>query len=690
MARSRRRVPQQIHNANRELYRKRWASIALLFLIVVVYANSLNSPFMFDDRESILDNPSIRTLWPSVVLFPQRDLPVSGRPLVNLSLAINYAWSGFDVFSYHLVNLSIHCLSALLLFGIVRRTLELPSITEALRRRSVTIAFVAALIWAIHPLNTEAVNYVTQRTELLMGLCYLLTIYGSLRAATSETRARWLTVATIAAAAGMASKESMVTAPLMVFWFDSTFLFESIRDAFRERWRFYLGLAATWVLLAALMSSGPRIHSAGLNAGVSPWNYLLNQAPMLTRYVRLAFWPSELVIYYGKPVELALSDVIPQAILILSMLGATLFAIALWPALGFLGAWIFVTLAPTSSIVPIATEVAAERRMYLPLMGIVILIVVAGAFLHDKFAMRSGNGRRTPLIGLASIATVAILVIALSATTIARNREYRSSLLLARTVAERYPSDPARYMLGMELSRAGLSDEAVSELRQVAPHETRAYYPLGVTLFNLGRLDEALDALHQYVLAQPDLLEVLTARDLMAQAYARKRQWNEAADQYRTLIQMRPAEPEYHGRLAECLFNLEKYQEAADEYTPYLEKRPSDINALTNLGVAMAALGKPHDASSAFRRVVTLDPRSGSAQKNLANALVDERLPDEALQHAREAVRLLPNDAGAYEVLGRSLLLNGDPVAARAAFESELQLDPANEYARNGLTSLRK
>ena len=94
------------------------ARLALAFLVVVVYANSLNGPFMFDDRESILDNPSIRTLWPpSVVLFPERDLPVSGRPLVNLSLAMNYAWSGFDVVSYHIVNLTIHCLSALLLFG---------------------------------------------------------------------------------------------------------------------------------------------------------------------------------------------------------------------------------------------------------------------------------------------------------------------------------------------------------------------------------------------------------------------------------------------------------------------------------------------------------------------------------------------------------------------------------------------
>ena len=95
-----------------------------------------------------------------------------------------------------------------------------------------------------------------------------------------------------------------------------------------------------------------------------------------------------------------------------------------------------------------------------------------------------------------------------------------------------------------------------------------------------------------------------------------ERQWNEAADQYRTLIRMKPAELEYHGRLAECLFNLQKYQEAADEYAWYLEKRASDINALTNLGVAMAALERPHEATSAFRRVVTLDPRNGNAQKN--------------------------------------------------------------------------
>src|SRR6185436_12269087 len=111
----------------------------------------------------------------------------------------------------------------------------------------------------------------------------------------------------------------------------------------------------TWLITAALMWSGPRIHSAGFAAGVSPWTYLMNQTVMIARYLRLAVWPRSLVLAYGIPLPLSVGDVVVPALLIVGLLALTAVALVRRPLLGFLGLWFFVTLAPTSTIVPIAT-----------------------------------------------------------------------------------------------------------------------------------------------------------------------------------------------------------------------------------------------------------------------------------------------------------------------------------------------
>src|SRR5262245_14343423 len=362
---------------------------------LLAYANSLSGSFILDDISAIVENHGIRDLSRlSTVLMPERELPVAGRPLVNVSLALNYALGGLDVRGYHAWNVAVHLGCALLVFGVVRRTLLANRVDGKLRERSLDLAFAVSLLWALHPLNTEAVDYVTQRTETMMGLFYLLTVYASIRALEAATElgcgvephkswSGWPFVGVLACASGMACKESMVTAPILVALYDRVFAFGSIRDQLRERWRLYAGLAAGWLVLALLLSSGPRIHSAGLASGVSPWTYLLNQAVMIVRYLRLALWPTSLVVNYGWPVQLTLGEVLPQALIVMGLLVGTIRAMMRWPSLGFLGASFFLTLAPTSSVVPIATEVGAERRMYLPLISVVVLVVLGSVRLWE-------------------------------------------------------------------------------------------------------------------------------------------------------------------------------------------------------------------------------------------------------------------------------------------------------------------
>ena len=150
-------------------------------------------------------------------------------------------------------------------------------------------------------------------------------------------------------------------------------------SAFRNRRRLYLGLAASWSVLAALVWSGPRANSVGFGHGVTAWTYLVNQAQIVVTYLTLVVWPNPLVLDYGPPLPLGLSQVALHAALLTALTLAVGYSWRKTPRVAFLGTVALVTLAPTSSIIPIATEVGAERRMYLPLAALAVLFVVAAA-----------------------------------------------------------------------------------------------------------------------------------------------------------------------------------------------------------------------------------------------------------------------------------------------------------------------
>jgi protein O-mannosyl-transferase len=612
--------------------------------VLVAYSNSLAGPFILDDQGSVVQNSEIRDLARlDRVLMPSPNSPVAGRPLVSLSFALNYAAGGLDVTGYHVVNIACHLACALLLFGLVRRTLQLPSVQGRLGHAAPDLALAAALLWAVHPLNSEVVDYLTQRTESMMALCLLVTLYAAIRSAATRSRAaparhwralasprRWHAVAIVACLLGTVCKETIAVAPLLVMLYDRCFLFDSWGDAWRARDRLYLGLAASWLVLGGLVMSGPRAAVGGFNAGVSAWTYLLNQAAVIVDYLRLSFWPSRLVVFYGWPEMLTLGDVWWQAAVVVGLLVLTLVALVRAPKLGYLGAWFFVILAPTSSLIPIATEVGAERRMYLPLMALAVLTVLAVGKAVDAVS----GATMTRLIG-----TTALLLVsstALAAGTVARNREYASPVTLARTVVERRPTAVAHHILGEQLGLARQDREAETELRAAAElGDTRARYPLGLLLFQSRRFGDAARELEGFVATsgvpqrlrwlEPPLHEVLSARLLLGQIFATDNRWVDAAAQMRLVLAAVPRHPEAQRVLGLAVFAQQQWPEAISIYRDYLALRPRDVQARTNLGVALVASGRLDDAVIEFRRATEADPSNANARRLLDLALADQR-----------------------------------------------------------------
>src|SRR3954470_8861136 len=468
---------------------RRLACVAIIVLAgALTYANSLRGPIVFDDQLSIERNPSIRHLWPLAdVLAAPRDNPLASRPLVNLSFAINFAIGGTSTLGYHIGTVGLHIIAALLLFAIIRRTLTSGELRERFAPAADGIALSSALIWMVHPLQTDSVDYLTQRTEVMMGVFYLLTLYCAIRAAQPSASDGWRTGAILSCLLGMGCKEAMVTAPLTVALYDRVFLYGSIRDAWQSRKTLYAGLALGWFALAALLL-GSLPPTIGFGNRMSGWTYLLNQCPMILRYLWLTIWPHDLVIDYGVPHPVTLMQVLPQALLMCALAAATVAALVVRPALGFLGAWFFITLAPASSIVPVMTEVGAERRMYLPLAGLAVLIVLGGRRLFEPAAQR----------WIAPAAAAAVIA-ALAFGTIERNQEYASVIRLLRTTVERWPQSRSEFNLGGALKDEGRIDEALVYMRAVQAEQPRALYEIGLIMYDRGQFDEAIVALRAYV-----------------------------------------------------------------------------------------------------------------------------------------------------------------------------------------------
>ncbi len=407
-----------------------WPVLLLAAAGLGLYWHTLSAPFLFDDAAAIVNNASIREASPAALAAP-RNTPTAGRPVVNATLAFNYALGGLDVRGYHALNIAVHVLCAITLYGIVRRTLPGGTAHHL-------VALWASILWLVHPLQTECVSYVTQRTESIMALFFLLTLYAAIRARGSDRSGWWSAAAIVACGLGMASKESMVTAPLLVVLYDWAYRTRPWREVRAERRGLYTGLAATWIVLLALSMTGPRSETIGFGHGVTAWQYGLNQCVVVVEYLGRVVWPHGLLLDYGFPRSLGVAEAAPWALALLGLIGLTVVLLLRWPRIGYPAAWFFVVLAPTSSIVPIATEVAADRRVYLALAGLAVLAAAGGVtFIEAAGKHFVGQPHRRP--AFAGIALLIVATTCLSTVTWRRAAMYRQPATLWAQAVEAHP-----------------------------------------------------------------------------------------------------------------------------------------------------------------------------------------------------------------------------------------------------------
>jgi tetratricopeptide (TPR) repeat protein len=703
-----------------------WLAVGLIVAAAVgAYANSFFAAFQFDDFPAIVDNASLRHLWPLAIPLnpPSGGLTVSGRPILNLSLALNYAISGGHPWSYHATNLLIHIGVALLLFGIVRRTLG----GIAFPRPDAS-AFAVALIWVVHPVTTEAVTYVAQRAESLMALFYLLTLYCFIRSA-AEARSSWSTgwkaLAVISCWLGMGTKEVMVSAPIAVLLFDRIFVAKSWKGAWRARWGFYASMLASWIPLLFFVAGTGWDRSGTFSFGTSWVPYWLSQGEAVARYLRVAFWPYPLSFDYGPPCA-----PVGLAIVLVGLVLTALFFTARGCLRGqpwsFLASGSFLVLAPTS-LLPGTLQYVAEHRIYLPLAAVITAVVlgVQSGFLRRSITIWFCRKRACARFRLrpAVVSTVFLVVVALGLATAMRNRVYADDLSLWMDTVRKWPRsalaeanagkalldrgrteegmaccqkavelDPtkplSRYNLGFAYESEKRWNDALNEFIAAArlnPKLYAAQYRAGRLLNRAGRASEAEGFLRRALATDPEFAE---ARGDLGVALALQGRQTEAIDEFRRSLTLEADQPEVEFNLGVSLVRLGRLDEAGMHYAAAVRLQPDYGEAQLNLGVTLAQLRRFADALPALQAAAQLLPDSAKAHENLATLLDQCGRTEAAIAEYRTALRLNPGLAEAHYNLGNALIHADEPVAARTEFAEAVRLRPDFAAAREMLSRL--
>jgi hypothetical protein len=370
------------------------AFAVIAVLVLIAYSNTFTASFHFDDDAAIAENPNIKRVSPETL----NAVLHTNRPIVNLSLMFNYAVSGMNVVGWHIFNISVHIMNSWFVYLLFLWTLNAPALRGRFGGQAPRMAFFGALLFAVHPVQTESVTYIISRTELLASFFFLASLLLFIQG-TREEKYRYYAGAFVTSLMAMGSKEWAVTLPAMVFLYDYLFLAEGKFSVIARRWKAYVLMLLPWALIAYIvMTFLVGSTSAGFNIsgqrGITPWTYLLTSFNVIWTYIRLLFLPINQNLDYDYPVAKTLLE-FPTLLSFLAHIAVVAAAWWLYRRKGqvlipFGLAWFYVTLSPTQSFVPIL-DVIFEHRIYLPSIGIFLAFITGYELIFSWWAERKAG-----------------------------------------------------------------------------------------------------------------------------------------------------------------------------------------------------------------------------------------------------------------------------------------------------------
>jgi len=606
--------------------------------VALTYGHTLDAPFNFDGLGQIKANPVIRHLDDLRALWRYSPQRIVGF----FSFALNYHFHQLDVAGYHLVNISIHLLAAGAMFWLLRGLLRSPAATSGVDGlQAVWLPLLAALLFAVHPLQTQAVTYIVQRFESLAALFYIgaLACYVQARLEAIPLR-RWSfgVVAVLAAGLAFFTKQNSATLPLAILLVEVIFFTSSPRRALVKVTITGLAMTVIFVVLATIVRHSPP-SLADLDSltretrDISRWHYLATQLLVLFIYIKLFFLPWGLHPDYDLPLAesllawpVPLAAVLHLAVICLAAARVRRFPI---PAFGIL--FYYLAHLVTSSIIPIR-DVVFEHRTYLPNLGLGVAVAWSLLALAAKMRMP----RRFAVVIVCLLAILATL-------TVMRNNVWRDPLALWQDGAERAPDSPRVHLnLGNVLQERGDLTGAIDQYEQavaVDPVYQQAHYNLGYALVEQGEFGRAMFHYREALRLRPDDRQTLNN---LATLMAQSGRLDEAAAHFEKLLDIDPGYATGHYNLGKVFMEQGRDGEAADHFLAALELNPSYAEAAKELGILCHRQGDLDRAALYYRQTLETTPEDVDLRFNLGLILGRQgRLP-EALAQFGEALRLAP------------------------------------------------
>ena len=614
-----------------------------------MYANTTHSPFILDDVLRIQDNPLIRVKAFSIPQIIKAGFDSSRtRPVAFISFAFNYSLHQYDVFGYHLFNLSIHILTCFFLYLFLKATFCIP-IIKARYENTDLIAFFAALIWLVHPIQTQAVTYIVQRMTAMAALFFVLSFlfyaYGRL-AEKNRRKSLWLSAAAAAWLLSLGCKQITAVLPFLVFFYEWFFFQDLSRQWFKKSLKYLLGISAIFILLFIIFT------------GFSPWETiqnlkdyaqdeftimqrLLTQMRVIIHYISLIFFPhpSRLNLDYDFALSTSLINPVTTLLSLMAIAGLIGLAIVLAKKerlISFCILWFLGNLVIESSIIPLA--IIFEHRLYLPSM-MVLLIPVVLVCRYIQF-----DWLKVGLLGL--------LVVGLAVWTYQRNLVWADRVTLWSDVVNK------------------------------SPNKARPHFNLGSAYSKLNQLDKAIPLYKRALEISPDMAQ---PHINLGEALEQQNKFEEAAEHYRTALQIKPDLPEAHNNMGVILAKQGRSEEAIQFYQNALKIRPHYASAYFGLANVLVNEGRVEDGIRNYYLALKFEPDYAEVHSNLGGVFLKLENTEKAIHHFSAALHQDPNLVEAYNNLGIAFMQEGKIEAAISQFQKALLIKPDFKMAENNL-----
>jgi tetratricopeptide (TPR) repeat protein len=686
----------------------------LLFLTAIAYCNSFGVPFVFDDLNTIQANSQVQfgeTLRPSIFRT---------RPILYMTFAIDYALHGQQVWGYHLVNLILHFLNGFLVFLIAQHIFRSSVSSESKAR---TYALLSAGFFVVHPVQTEAVTYISSRSELLSTAFYGFAVLAFIKRDPRKIGFLWSLIIAVLFVLGLFSKETVISLPVVLVAYDFLFFSGASFLGILKRWRFYItfvtgGIGAVWFLVTASLR-----HSIGITVShISAWQYFLTELRVIVTYLRLLVFPVGLNLDYDFQLSSRLLD-FPVAASLLALIALLLTGWYLrrrQAVISFSIFWFFITLAPTSSFISIP-DVIFEHRLYLPLMGVSLAFPLLMGYVAEVLKLKF----HLPVTA-ASTAVISLLVVG----TVLRNQVWRDEVTLWNDVIAKSPhktrpynnQERAYFIRGdfdhaLEVARQGFRnvenasdrrtfqqligdlyiqmhryEEAAAVFRETANISDKsgasmAYNNLGVAYVYMAGTKSGADK-HDLLTKAAEAFRKSTELDenmfLAFDSYVNvvydSGGQEELEKQFQSTLKAKQDYRAYYG-LGKIAFLSRDYAQAAQYFENALRINPEEKLIFFNQAYALSQLQRRDEAKDKYLQAIRLDPLFLQARHNLALLYMESNDLTKAIDSFENVLRLDPNYVAAHMNLARIYLRLGNRDAAREHVSRVLSIMPGHKEA---------